>query len=370
MKKLRPDLSIVLPCLNEEKTLSKCILNARECGLISGINIEIVVADNGSVDKSRLIAAQEADIFVEVAERGYGATLDAGIRAANGDFVLIADSDLSYDFSLIAVFFKKLKNENFDLVVGNRFKGSIMPGAMPWHHKYIGNPALSFVGRLFFTSSIGDFHCGIRAFRKTSYLKSNPESIGMEYASEMIIRFAFNSMKITEIPVTLSKDGRDRKPHLRSFRDGWRHLKLMLSLAPQFTLLLPGALMMLLGPLGFLILRQDNYVDQSSLAFIQEILRCSYLFGTTIFTLGSIDIAHKKSYGIGKFKWLPNNNSRIRRNVVLFTPLFLVITGMYTVFFESYIFSRIDGLYFLVSGCIFLLGAYLVQRVLKSGKLI
>lgn len=370
MNKRKPDMSIVLPCLNEERTLSKCIFGAREFAFFFGIDVEIVVADNGSVDGSKLIAAQEADTLIEVATRGYGAALDAGIRAAKGEFVLIADSDLSYDFSQMAVFLEKLKRENFDLVVGNRFQGGIIQGAMPWHHKHIGNPVLSFIGRLFFTSSIGDFHCGIRAFRKSSYLKSNLSSFGMEYASEMIIKFASHSMNITEIPVILSKDGRNRKPHLRSFRDGWRHLKLMLASAPQFTLLLPGALMLFMGSLGFLVLNRSDYINQSSPALIEEVSRGLYLFGTTIFTLGSLDIAHKKSHGIGRFKWLPSNKSNSRKYMVLLTSYFFIFAGLYGVFFDSFILKRIEGVYLLFSGCIFLVGAHLVQRILASGKLL
>ena len=202
------DLSLVLPCLNEERTLKDCLLNARRISLENDLSVELIVADNGSTDNSLLIANTYADVVVKINKRGYGAALDGGIRAAKSEYVLVADSDLSYDFNKLPIFVSKLKDEKYDLVLGNRFKGKIMPGAMPWHHKYIGNPVLSFIGRVIFTSEIGDFHCGIRAFRKTSYLDCKIFSNGMEYASEMIIQFASRGMKITEIPVKLSKIGR------------------------------------------------------------------------------------------------------------------------------------------------------------------
>jgi len=359
------DISLVLPCLNEERTLKECLVGARRIAEESGLNVELIVADNGSTDRSLELAHVHADVVVKIEKRGYGAALDGGIRAAKAEYVLVADSDLSYDFTKLPLFLEKLREERYDLVLGNRFAGTIMPGAMPWHHKYIGNPILSFIGRVIFTSEIGDFHCGIRAFRKSSYLECNISSSGMEYASEMIIQFASRNMRITEIPVRLSKDGRDRKPHLRSFRDGFRHLNLMLSLAPQFTLLLPGLSSALIANSMLLVsfINGSTYnLSGSSIVFV-----CSLaVLGASLFGLGAVSIALRKVEGAGKFKWLPVSYSRVRASVAVSIPLIALVFGQLIFWSQNTLIIRGLGISISASGLILLSSALVVRQILSK----
>jgi glycosyltransferase involved in cell wall biosynthesis len=238
-----------MPCLNEELTLERCIQEARAGARSSGQEIEIIIADNGSTDRSIEIAENLGCEVIKVSERGYGAALDAGIRAASTPFVVMGDSDHSYDFTEAPKFVYALAN-GADVVIGNRFAGGIEAGAMPWHHKYIGNPVLSLIGRRFFGIPIADFHCGLRAVRLTKYIEANPTTSGMEFATEMIARLANVEAVFVEIPTKLRRDGRDRKPHLRSFPDGWRHLKMMLLYSPQYFQLYPGLFLIILGFFG------------------------------------------------------------------------------------------------------------------------
>lgn len=241
-----PEASIVMPCLNESETLATCIQEALSALTDSGIASEVLTADNGSTDGSQAIAISCEARVVEIAERGYGAALMGGIAAASGEYIIMGDADGSYDFGDIPKFIAKLE-EGYDLVMGNRFLGGIMPGAMPWHHRYIGNPVLSGIGRLLFRSPVKDFHCGLRAFRKDAIQRLNLTCTGMEFASEMVIKATLHGLRITEIPTTLRPDGRSRRPHLRSFRDGWRHLKLMLLLSPRWLFLIPGMTLLISG---------------------------------------------------------------------------------------------------------------------------
>ncbi len=236
------ELSIVMPCLNEAETLAACIRKARLGLERAGVQGEILIADNGSVDGSQKIAEDLGARVVPVAEKGYGSALRGGIEAARGTYVIMGDADDSYDFSRIEELVAKLR-EGFDLVMGNRFAGGIDPGAMPWKHKWIGNPILSFIGRLFFHSNAGDFHCGLRGFRKDAYERLQLRTTGMEFASEMVVRASLMQLKIAEVPIHLHKDGRSRPPHLRSWRDGWRHLRFMLLYSPRWLFLMPGAIL-------------------------------------------------------------------------------------------------------------------------------
>lgn len=240
------DLSIVIPCLNEELTLGSCIQQAQACLSKSNIAFEIVVADNGSTDKSREIAESLGVRVVIVSNRGYGSALMGGIKAASGEFIVMADADGSYDFSQSVLILNKLRN-GYDLVVGNRFTGGIEPGAMPFLHRYLGNPVLSAIGKIFFRSPVSDFHCGIRGFKRQAILSLSLVTTGMEFASELIIKATLKGCRIDEVPVTLSKDGRDRKPHLRTWRDGWRHLRFMLVLCPDWLYIYPGLAMIVIG---------------------------------------------------------------------------------------------------------------------------
>jgi len=239
-------ISIVMPCLNEAETLAVCIRKALAAITASGVSGEIIIADNGSTDGSLAIAAAEGARIVNVPIRGYGAALFAGFEAAHGKYILMADADDSYDFSHLPRFLAAL-DAGADLVVGNRFQGGIKPGAMPLLHRYLGNPVLSYLGRLLFRIPVGDFHCGIRAFRKDAFLRMNLRTTGMEFASEMIVKSSLLGQKITEVPTTLSPDGRSRAPHLRTWRDGWRHLRFLLLYSPRWLFLYPGLAATLVG---------------------------------------------------------------------------------------------------------------------------
>ena len=239
-------VSAVIPCLNEEETLAFCIAKAQNAFAKLGIAGEVVVADNGSTDASVSIAKSLGARVVSQTEKGYGAALKAGIEGAHGEIVVMGDADDSYDWGCIGDFVGKVQEGN-DLVMGNRFRGGIEPGAMPLHHRYLGNPVLSWVARQVSRAPIGDFHCGMRAFTREGYGRMQLQTSGMEFASEMVISSARNGLKIAEIPTKLHRDKRSRPPHLRSFRDGWRHLKFILSYAPDHLLLAPALLMLLPG---------------------------------------------------------------------------------------------------------------------------
>ncbi|MBQ9438290.1 MAG: glycosyltransferase family 2 protein [Lachnospiraceae bacterium] len=240
------ELTILMPCLNEAETLQTCIEKAQAFLSDSGIQGEILIADNGSDDGSQDIARRLGARVADIAERGYGAALIGGTKAAAGKYVIMGDADDSYDFLHLAPFVDKLR-EGYDLVMGNRFKGGIAKGAMPPLHKYLGNPVLSFIGRLFYSSDIGDFHCGLRGYNRERMLALHLQTTGMEYASEMVVRSTLAGYKIAEVPTTLKKDGRSRPPHLRSFSDGWRHLKFLLMYSPDWLFLYPGFLLFAIG---------------------------------------------------------------------------------------------------------------------------
>jgi len=240
------ELTILMPCLNEAETLAACIGKARGFLDRTGIAGEIVIADNGSTDGSRQIAESLGARVVPVSQRGYGAALSGGIQAARGRFVIMGDADDSYDFSRLDAFVAALR-DGADLVMGNRFKGGIAPGAMPWLHRYVGNPVLSAIGRLFFRASIGDFHCGLRGFSRDAILALNLRTSGMEFASEMVVKATLAQLDLREVPTTLAKDGRSRPPHLRSIRDGWRHLRFLLLFSPRWLFLYPGIALLTAG---------------------------------------------------------------------------------------------------------------------------
>ena len=240
------ELTILMPCLDEAETLAQCIDEAHAFLARSRIDGEIVIADNGSTDGSVEIARSHGARVVHVSQRGYGAALLEGIRAARGTYVIMGDSDGSYDFARLEPFLVRLR-EGCDLVVGNRFQGGIARHAMPLLHKYLGNPVLSFLGRLFFSIPIGDFHCGLRGFRRGAILGLGLHTPGMEFASEMIVRAALGGLEVTEVPTTLAQDGRSRASHLRTWRDGWRHLRFLLMLSPRWLFLYPGFVLFGIG---------------------------------------------------------------------------------------------------------------------------
>jgi len=240
------ELSLVMPCLNEAETLAICIDKARSFMERCAISGEVVIADNGSTDGSQEIARAHGARVVNVAERGYGAALMGGIMASRSKYVIMGDADDSYDFINLDQFVAKLR-EGYDLVMGNRFMGGIKPGAMPPLHRYLGNPVLTSIGRLFFRAPCSDFHCGLRGFRSDAILGLDLRTTGMEFASEMVVKATLHKLKIAEVPTTLSPDGRSRPPHLRSWRDGWRHLRFLMLYSPRWLFLYPGALLMSLG---------------------------------------------------------------------------------------------------------------------------
>ena len=241
------EFSVVMPCLNEAKTLPACIQKARRFFQESGAEGEIIVADNGSTDGSQQIARELGAHVVDVPFKGYGAALSAGIYESNGTFIIMGDSDDSYDFLGLQPFVDRLR-EGYDLVMGNRFLGGISEGAMPFMHRYVGNPMLSALGRRIYGHEVcNDFYCGLRGFRKAAITKLNIQSTGMEFALEMIIKAQLYELKITEVPTTLSPDGRERKPHLNTYRDGWRSLRLYLLMSPRWTFGIPGVVLATLG---------------------------------------------------------------------------------------------------------------------------
>ncbi|HEV7567546.1 MAG TPA: DPM/DPG synthase family glycosyltransferase [Microbacteriaceae bacterium] len=247
------ELSIVMPCLNEAETLAICIDKARGYLERTGIRGEVVIADNGSTDGSQEIAERHGARVVTVQAKGYGSALIGGIEAARGTYVIMGDADDSYDFSNLDGFVERLRAGD-ELVMGNRFLGGIEPGAMPPLHKYLGNPVLSTIGRVFFHSPIRDFHCGLRGFNRRSILDLHLQTSGMEFASEMVVKASLGGSRVSEVPTTLKKDGRSRPPHLRSWRDGWRHLRFLLIFSPRWLFLVPGTIAFAIGFLGTLFL--------------------------------------------------------------------------------------------------------------------
>lgn len=240
------ELTIMMPCLNEARTLPICIAKAQTFLRLAKLHGEVLIADNGSDDGSQALATALGARVIQVDERGYGSALGAGIAAARSELIIMGDSDDSYDFGALGAFVAALRQGD-DLVVGNRFRGGIAAGAMPTLHRYLGNPVLSFLGRLFFGGPLHDFHCGLRAFRRSSMQRLNLVTPGMEFASEMIVKSLQARLRVTEVPTTLAKDGRGRPPHLNTWRDGWRHLRFLLLYSPRWLFLYPGAALALLG---------------------------------------------------------------------------------------------------------------------------
>ena len=298
------NFSVVMPCLNEEETLGRCISEIQEMAKTNLLNIEIIVADNGSTDNSIAIANQAGVRVLHVDTKGYGAAINAGIMASGSEYVLVGDSDLSYDFGHAPRFIEKLQN-GADLVMGNRFAGKIHQGAMPRLHKYFGNPILSLIARVLFDIPVGDFHCGLRAFKRSVYIQAAPITTGMEFATEMVVRIANIGSTIVEVPTDLRVDGRTRKPHLRSFPDGWRHLKLMLLYSPKYLQIYPGTFLFTLGAIG-----SSEYImtGRVQLMFATGSLQSALIslllmvIGSQLFVSGSLNAEYAKSKGVKRFQ--------------------------------------------------------------------
>ena len=292
------ELTILMPCLNEAETIGICITKANAFLTRTAISGEILVADNGSTDGSQAIAKELGARVVSIPKRGYGAALIGGIEAALGRYVIMADADDSYDFTSLDSIVGDLRNGS-DLVMGNRF-GGIEPGAMPLLHRYLGNPVLSFIGRLLFSIKIGDFHCGLRGFKTTSIRSLGLRAVGMEFASEMVVRSALQGLSISEVPTTLRPDGRSRPPHLRTWLDGWRHLKFLLMYSPRWLYLIPGAILTTVGTLlaGILIFGPINF--GSIELDINTLLVASFFVvaGTQLLTFGALSRYYAAMTGI------------------------------------------------------------------------
>lgn len=282
-------LTILMPCLNEAETLEICIIKAQQWIKKSEIEAEILISDNGSTDGSQKIAENLGARVVNAPYKGYGAALFYGATNAKGEYIIMGDSDDSYDFSKLDLFIDKL-DEGYDLVMGNRFSGGIEPKAMPWKNRYIGNPTLSWIGKILFKIPIGDFHCGLRGFRRTAFLEMDLRTTGMEFASEMVIKASLMKMKIAEVPTTLSKDGRSRPPHLRPWQDGWRHLKFMLLFNPKWLFIIPGSILFLFCTILyiFIFIKPLNILginlDINSLLYME----CGSIIGLLFFSSGHI----------------------------------------------------------------------------------
>lgn len=318
------ELTILMPCLNEEETLESCIKKANKFLTKNKVKGEILIADNGSTDNSIDIAKKLGARVINVKEKGYGSALIAGSKNAYGKYVIMGDSDDSYDFLHLEEFLKKLR-EGYDLVMGNRFAGGIEKGAMPFSHRYIGNPLLSFIGRLFFHSKIKDFHCGLRGFNKKKILDLNLNCTGMEYASEMVVKSEMNNLKITEVPTTLKKDGRSRKPHLKTFSDGWRHLNFLLIYAPKWLFLIPGLLLLIIGLIGIVLLFNGSFTitDNFNLGIHSMLYFSSFIiigFQLCIFYLFAKIYAYKNN--------IINSINKITMKIMNTSTLKFVIVGL------------------------------------------
>ncbi|MFZ2005993.1 MAG: glycosyltransferase family 2 protein [Stellaceae bacterium] len=309
------EITILMPCLNEAETLAICIRKALDFLCRAGLTGEVLVADNGSTDGSREIAASHGARVWPVAERGYGSALLAGIGAARGKYVIMGDSDDSYDFSQLGPFVEKLR-EGFQLVMGNRFAGGIFPGAMPPLHRYVGNPVLTAVGRLFFHSSCKDFHCGLRGFDREAILQLDLQAPGMEFASEMVVKATIAKLSIAEVPTTLSPDGRTRPPHLRSWHDGWRHLRFLLLFSPRSIFFYPGFTLTVIGLAAMIWLLPHS----------RHVGRMNFDVHTLLFSAVAVVIGFQSM----EF-WVFSKIYGMREGILPADPAFCTVSAMFTV---------------------------------------
>ena len=328
MSEAEIEVSVVMPCLNESRTLPACIGKARAALEALGTPWEIVVADNGSTDGSQALAASLGARVVDVPKRGYGNAYLGGVAAARGRFVVMGDSDDSYDFGELGPFVEKLRG-GADLVMGSRFRGKILDGAMPWSHRYLGNPVLTGILNLLFSAGVSDAHCGLRAISKTAWARLGLKTGGMEFASEMIIRSAQEKLRIEEVPITLHKDGRDRPPHLRSFSDGWRHLRFMLMFSPSWLFLAPAIILALLGlPLLFTVPFYDIRILDHTLSIHFSLLGSTLVLSSfQIFQLAVFAKLVFVADGIGSSRIGRWALRRFRVGIAILTGVFLVLAG-------------------------------------------
>ncbi|MGH8318086.1 MAG: glycosyltransferase family 2 protein [Steroidobacteraceae bacterium] len=317
------ELTILMPCLNEAETVGTCVRQAQGFLERAAVRGEVLVADNGSTDGSAEIARKAGARIVDVSAKGYGNALNAGIQAALGRFVIMADADASYDFSQLDGFLDSLRAGSA-LVIGHRFRGGIRPAAMPWLHRYLGNPVLSFLGRMFFPCPIGDFHCGLRGIDRASALRLGLRSPGMEFASEMIVKAVLAGFKVAQVPTVLWPAGRSRPPHLRSWRDGWRHLRFLLMMSPRWLLLYPGAFLIAAGLMAELAIWHGPVIIHGVGFDIHTML---YAAGASILGLQLV-IFSLIGRTVGVLKQLLPITTRLERFLRVFTVERGVLLGM------------------------------------------
>ncbi len=338
-----------MPCLNEAETLAICITKAQSFLDKNNVIGEIIVADNGSTDGSIDIAKSHNASVIHVEQKGYGSALKAGIDAANGKYVIMGDADDSYDFSSLMLYLTELRNGK-DLVMGNRFKGGIEKGAMPSLHKYLGNPVLSFIGRLFFKINISDFHCGLRGFSKSAYKTMNLKTSGMEFASEMVVKSKLNNLSIAEVPTKLHKDGRTRAPHLKTWSDGWRHLRFLMLYAPNWLFLFPGILLAVIGlvmsiiliinPIEFESFTLDVHTLLYTSAFLLVGFQFIIFYGLTKIFAVENELLPKSNRYNKLFKFINLEKGLIIGFVLLLIGLFLSYKGLAS--WQSTSFGTLD----------------------------
>ena len=324
------EVSVVMPCLNEADTLEACIRKAQSCIDASGLSAEVVIADNGSTDGSQGLARKAGARVVDVKEKGYGNALRGGIDAAYGRFIVMGDADDSYDFSEFYPMIEELR-KGADLVMGNRFKGGINPGAMPWKNKHIGNPIQTKIGQIIFGCPVGDFNCGLRAFTKDAYQRMGLVTTRWEFASEIVVKACLNRMKITEVPVVLSKDGRSRPPHLEPWRAGWRNIRFMLLHSPRWLFLIPGLALTLLGLIGLAFLLPGPRELFGSVLDVSTLIVCAaaVLVGFQVIGFGILARAFAASEGLlppdPKTAWL---EKRFGLEIALVTGMLFGLAGV------------------------------------------
>jgi glycosyltransferase involved in cell wall biosynthesis len=328
------EFTLLMPCLNESETLATCIRKAHQGARAANITAyEVLIADNGSTDGSQAIATAEGARVVNVPTRGYGAALIAGINAAHGSYVIMGDADDSYDWSAITLFVEQLR-AGHDLVMGTRLRGKILPGAMPWLHRWLGNPVLTFIGNLLFRARLSDYHCGLRGFQREAIQRLDLHTSGMEFATEMVIKAVLAKLRITEVPITYSPDGRSRPPHLRTWRDGWRHLSFMLVLSPSWVFMLPGLLLILFGILINLLVLPGPFPIGSIILDVHTLLvgNIGLLLGVELITFGIVArtfaVVMNLLPGIADYRWFSLNNGLLLGAGVLILaciPLFQAV---------------------------------------------
>lgn len=337
------ELTILMPCLNEAETIGSCIRKANDWISKNGVNAEVLISDNGSTDGSQKIATDLGARLIHAPDKGYGAALIFGILNAKGTYVIMGDSDDSYDFSSLSLFLEKLR-QGYDLVMGNRFKGGIAKGAMPFIHRYFGTPLLSFMGRLFFKSPIHDIQCGLRGFKQDIVARLNLQTVGMEFASEMIVKASLFHLKIAEVPTTLAVDGRSRPPHLRTWHDGWRNLRFYLMHSPKWLFYIPGIslffigliLMLLTAVKPFEIIR-GIYFDANTLIFGSVFL----ITGFSCITLGLFTRTYATEEGfLPKSKLDDRIEKFFKLEAGILTGIFIFICGVAGAFYSFYIWEQ------------------------------